>query len=294
MSIRAICFLTVALFFASIPSLFSPVTAQKDKQTKQASAPSLTRTIARHETQRLAYGGTVTIVGAPSGSITVEGWQRNEVDISAEITLSGPTERDLDLLAAVNNFAVDVDANHVRLLTTGAHDKKFLKSVARNFPKYLIGLPWKIDYQIKVPASTDLEINAGNGPVKLGGVEGAIRMNALESNTELSLTGGNVFALIQSGTVNVSIATLSWRGLGAEVKVASGSLTVEIPGGFNGDINADVLRLGEVKNAYPNLEPRERNSISARSMRARAGSGGGTLSFTVGDGVILIRQAKEQ
>ena len=58
--------------------------------------------------------------------------------------------------------------------------------------------------------------------------------------------------------------------------------------GFNGDINAEVLRTGEVKNLFPGLEPRERNSIGPRSVRARAGSGGAMLTFTVGDGMIQI------
>jgi hypothetical protein len=58
--------------------------------------------------------------------------------------------------------------------------------------------------------------------------------------------------------------------------------------GFNGDIDAAVLRTGEVKNIFPGLEPRERNSIGPRLVRARAGSGGAILTFTVGDGTIQI------
>jgi len=41
----------------------------------------MTRTTARHENYRLPFGGTVTVLGAPMGSITIEGWQKNEIDI---------------------------------------------------------------------------------------------------------------------------------------------------------------------------------------------------------------------
>ena len=34
-------------------------------------------------------------------------------------------------------------------------------------------MPWKIDYRLRVPVNTDLEVNAGHGEVKLSGVEGA-------------------------------------------------------------------------------------------------------------------------
>ena len=68
--------------------------AQKDKTTP--SLPLLTRTTARHDSRRFGYGGAVTIVGAPAGSITIEGWQRSEVDVSAEIELSALSRQCLD------------------------------------------------------------------------------------------------------------------------------------------------------------------------------------------------------
>jgi hypothetical protein len=268
----------------------APVAAQKDKKSTP-SGPLLTRTTTRHENRRLGYAGAVTLVGAPRGSITIEAWQRNEVDISAEVELSAPTAQDLDRLALLNTFAVDEDANHIRIITTGTHDRKLLKRFAKDLPKYLIGLPWKIDYRIKVPAMTDLAIDAGSGPIKLTGVEGTIRLNALESTADLSLTGSDLSMIVQSGTVNFTIPARAWHGLRAEVKVASGNLNVALQPGFSGDIDADVLRTGEIKSSLPGLEPRERNSISARSVRARAGNGGALLIFTVGDGTIRIDTA---
>jgi hypothetical protein len=284
---RAILVSFVALLFLSTFYFNAPVAAQKDKKTTPP-VPLLTRTTTWHDSRRFAYGGTVTIVGAPVGSLTVEGWQRSEVDVSAEIELQAPSAQDLDRLATINSVAIDEDANHIRIITTGTHDKKFLKRVAKDLPKSLMGLPWKIDYHIKVPAMTDLGIDSGNGPIKLSGVEGIIRLNALQSAADLSLTGSDVSVLIQAGTVNVSIPERAWRGLGAQIRLATGSLNLVLMPGFSGDINAEVLRTGEVKNTFPGLEPRERNSITPRSIRARAGNGGATLGFTVGDGTIRI------
>jgi hypothetical protein len=284
---RAISLPAVALLLLSNVYICAPVAAQKDKKSA-APGPLLTRTTTRHESRRLGYGGAVTIVGAPVGSITIEGWQRNEVEVSAEIEVSAPTTQDLDRLAALNNCVIDEDANHIRIISTGTNDRKFLKRVAKDLPKSLIGLPWKIDYHIKVPAITDLAIDAGNGPIKLSGVEGSIRLNALQSVADLSLTGSDLSVIIQGGTVNFTIPARSWHGLRAEIKLAGGNLNVALMAGYSGDIDAEVLRTGEVKNTFPGLEPRERNSIAPRSVRARAGSGGAMLTFTVGDGTIQI------
>jgi len=269
--------------------LFSvPVAAQKGN--KPSAGPLMTRTTTRHETYRLQFGGTVTLSAAPAGSIIIEGWQRNEVDVSASIELQAPSAADLDRLAAINTFVVDEDTNHIRIMTSGTHDRAFMKRMTKNFPKSLIGLPWKIDYHIKIPALTDLEIDAGNGPISLSGVEGALLLNALNSDANLSLTGGQGSVIVQSGTINLTIPARSWHGVGSEIKLASGNLNVDLMPGFSADINAEVLRLGEIKNSFSELQPRERNSITPRSVRARAGSGGATLTLTVGDGTIVIRQ----
>jgi hypothetical protein len=282
----------VALILLSTLYTYAPVAAQKTKPTIPP-AQLLTRTTTRNESRRLGYAGAVTIVGAPSGSITIEGWQRSEVEVRAELELHAPSVAELDLLAAVDTFVVDEDANHIRIITTGTHDKKFLKRVGKNFPKTLIGVPWKIDYHIKVPAMCDLSIDAGNGPIKLSGVEGSIRINALDSVADLSVTGSDLTVLIQKGTVNFAIPARAWHGLRVDIKVAAGNLGVDLMPGFSGDINAEVLRTGEIKNVFPNLEPRERNSIGPRLVRARAGSGGAMLTFTVGDGTIQIGSSKQ-
>ena len=163
----------------------------------------------------MQFGGTLTISGAPAGSIVIEGWDRSEIDISASIELQAPTAADLDLLAAINTFVVDADVDHIRILTTGTHDREFMKRTAKNFPKTLIGLPWKLDFHIKVPALTDIEIDAGTGPISLSGVEGALRLNALSSDADLSLTGGMVSVLVQTGSVKMRIPSRGWHGLGA-------------------------------------------------------------------------------
>ena len=219
----------------------------------------------------------------------IEGWQKSEIEIAANIEWQASNEQDLALLAQVNNFVLDEDANHFRILSTGTHDKAFMRRVKR-FPKNLLAMPWRIDYRIKVPMAIDLEINAGNGPITLSGVDGAVRINALESNTKLTLTGGNVSVTILRGSLGLDIPTRGWRGNGAELRLGVGVLTVSLPPGFNADIDADLVRLGGIENNYPELVPREQGGSTPRFLRARAGSGGATLSLTVGDGTIRIKK----
>ena len=255
--------------------------------------PLLKRTTTRRETRRLGYGGSVTLAGAPEGSVTVEAWPRDEVEITADVEQSAATEEELTRLAAVNTFVVDEDLNHVRVLTVGVHDRKYLKRVARDLPKGLLAMPWKIDYHLRVPAAVDLEVGAGRGALTIRGVEGAVQVSAAGGGADFTLAGGDVRATVASGPVTVRVTARSWRGGGLDVRVASGDLTVELPAGFNGDVNADVLRAGRVENDYAGLAPRPETKTTERSLEARSGGGGATLSLTVGDGTLRITQKAE-
>lgn len=272
--------------------LFSPDSAAAQKQTKSMTVapPALVRTTTRNETRRLGYGGTLTLVGAPEGSITIEGWSRNEVEVRAEIQMRADTEQDLDRLAAVNGFVLDEDLNHLRVLSTGTHDRVFMKAHAKNFPKKLLGLPWKIDYRIHVPMSVDLDINAGRGPISLTGVEGNIRVSSPQSDAKLEFTGGTLSTTIAVGKVTLKVLGRSWRGVGADIKVAAGDIVLELPLGFSGDIDADILRAGEIESTYEGLEAREKPGITKQKVKGRMGSGGGFLSLTVGDGHIYVKK----
>lgn len=284
--------LPAAIFTLAMLTLFvSTLVAQRKNEMAVSSAtPLLRRTNTRQEKRRLGYGSTVTIVGAPQGSITVEGWPRSEVQVTADIELRAESEEDLNRLAAVNGWVLDDDVNHLHILSTGTHDKVFMRRAAKDFPKKLLGLPWKIDYRIQVPMAVDLEINAGRGPITISGIEGAITLTATESETQMTLTSGTVIATVATGLINVRIPTRSWRGAGADLRIAAGDLNVELPAGFNGDIDADVLRFGEITDTFSALELREKPGITSRVVRARAGAGGAFFKFTVGDGTIRIKK----
>ncbi|HEY0366227.1 MAG TPA: hypothetical protein VGC73_07125 [Pyrinomonadaceae bacterium] len=279
---------TLLLFI--LLSFAGPVFSQK---TDAPELQLLTRTSRRQETRRFSYGGTVTLIAAPRGNVIVEGWTRNEVELTADIELKAPTEADLDQLAKVNSFVFDEDVNHLSVLTTGTHDRAFMKKTLKNFPRALLNMPWKIDYRLRVPVNTDLEVNAGHGTVKLSAVEGAVRLTATESDTSLVLTGGTVTTTVTAGSVTLNIPARSWRGAGADVRIAAGTINVDLQPGFSGDIDAEVLRTGKIVNTYEGLASREKPGITERTVRARAGAGGAYFKFTVGDGLVNIRRAAQ-
>jgi hypothetical protein len=64
-----------------------------------------------------------------------------------------------------------------------------------------------------------------------------------------------------------------------------------LPPGFNGDIDADILRTGKIEDDYGDLQSREKPGLTPTVVRSRAGAGGAFFKFTVGAGILVIKKA---
>jgi hypothetical protein len=279
--------LSAANFFL----LFSFSQAQTAVAAKNPAAPPqlLKRTAYKTETIDFGAGGTISIVGAPVGAISVEGWRKNSVEVTAEVEVQAASETDLALLAAVNTFVIDEQFGHIRVQTVGTYDKQYMKRIAKKFPKNLLNMPFKIDYHIKVPVFSDLEIDGGRGNFDLSNVEGLIQIKVLETNARLNLIGGNVVATFGGGSVDVTIPTANWRGKAADVQLAKGNMNVHLAQNLNAEVSAAVLNAGRIENAFAPLKPREqRVKFTDKSVQAKSGGGGAPISFTVGEGSLKI------
>lgn len=252
------------------------------------------KTTYKTDTVEFGAGGTISISGAPQGSISIEGWNKPEIEISAEIEIQAATEADLAQLASVNSFVIDQGFNHTRIVSVGTFDKDYMKRVAKKFPKTLLGLPFKIDYKIKVPRYVELNVTGGIGDFSLSGVDGEIFVKYLESNAKINLIGGSLQATFGKGSVDITIPTRSWRGRFADVQLAAGTMSIQLPLNFNAEIDAAVLRTGQIENTFTELKPKTRNvQFTERSISAKAGNGGVPLKFTVGDGTLKFSQFKQ-
>ena len=257
-------------------------------------APNVKRTTYKSDTLDFGPGGTLAVVGAPNGSIRIEGWNNNQIQVDAEIEINARTEAELDEIAKVTGFVMQESMGRTGITSIGTHDRDYLKKAAKKFPKDLIGLPFRIDYVIKVPRYCDLQIDGGNGDLYVGGVDGTFKINFLESKAKLDLIGGGVFATFGSGTVDVKVPSRNWRGRFADVQLASGTMNVSLPPSLNAELDATILRSGTVENSYLDLKPRTRkDAFTDKLIAAKSGVGGVPLKFTVGDGQLKIFEMKK-
>ena len=261
----------------------------------QTGASLLKKTTYKTDSIEFGPGGTISVTGAPKGSISIESWNKPEIEVSAEVEIQAPTEADLALLAAVNTFVIDQGFNHTRIISVGTFDKDYMKQNAKKFPKALMGMPFKVDFKIKVPRYCDLNITGGDGDFSLSGVDGEVFVKYLNSNAKINMIGGSLQATFGGGSVDLTIPTRSWRGRFADVQLATGSMSVQLPLSFNAEVEAAVLRTGQIENTFAELKPKAKNvQFTEKSISAKAGIGGVPLKFTVGDGSLKISEVGKQ
>lgn len=265
--------IVVVMFF-----VFAPISAQ-----------SIKRTVSKTDTLDFGPGGTLSVKGAPNGSIRVEGWNNNQVQINAEVEITANSEAELDQIAQVTGFILEESMGRTGIISVGTYDKPYMKRVAKKFPKTLLGLPFKIDYVIKVPRYCDLQIDGGKGDLFVAGVDGTMKINFLDTNAKLDLVGGAVFATFGGGTVEVNVPAKGWRGRFADISLAAGVMNVSLPPSLNAEVDASVLRNGKIDNNFADLKPRTRKDVfTEKLIAAKSGNGGIPLKFTVGDGNLNI------
>lgn len=249
----------------------------------------LKRTTFKSDRFDFGPGGTLSIIGAPEGSIRVEGWEKGEIEISAEITLEADTETDLNVLSEITGFVLREELGRVGVISVGVNDKKYLKQIKRKLPKTLAAMPYRIDYVIHAPRFSDLQIDGGKGKLDITGIDGTMRVNFLDANARISLVGGSILATFESGTVDLAIPTRSWRGRFVDIQISKGDLNVALPTGLNATLDAAILRTGTIENSFSELVPRIRKAeFTEKSIAAKAGAGTVPLKFTVGDGTLRL------
>ena len=249
------------------------------------------RTTTKTDRFDFGSGGTIVINGAPNGSVKVQGWSKNEIEITAEIEVQAANESDLDKLMAVTGFVTDESTIKTSVITVGVHNKFGLKKVPKDFPKQLMGLPFSVNYVLNVPRFADLEIDGGKGDLTIAGVEGTIRANFIESKANVEVIAGNTTVIVGTGTLDVAFGVRGWRGRFSDIQIASGDLRVSLPSNMSAEIDASILKTGAIENLISDLKPRDRKvPFTDRSIIAKAGVGGAPLKFVVGTGNMKLER----
>lgn len=141
----------------------------------------------------------------------------------------------------------------------------------------------QVDLALELPAGRDLLAHTVNGSVTANGLTGALEVETVNGNIQLTTSGR-----ADAKTVNGSIVAELPRGLGDDLrlKTVNGTVRVELPASVDAEVSAQTVN-GGIESSFP-LDVSRR--VVGGQASGRLGEGGPRLELQTVNGSIRLRQ----
>jgi hypothetical protein len=264
-----------------------------------------------HDEKRFTADGVADLhLDTFAGSIEVRSWDRPEIVVDVEKRGADKTAvARIDVVANQSGNRIEVTARH-----SGPRGV-FVGIGAMSSPaaRLIATVPRKTDLVIRTNDGSllvervdgRLDIRTNDGRIHVIETSGELLADTSDGSIELEDVAGRVDARTSDGSMRVSGTPSQLRAetgdgsvvlrirRGAEmaddwlVTTRDGSISLELPDGFNADIEADPGADGRTRNdlALVNLSGGTRDQ---RLLRGRSGTGGHFLRLRTGDGTIRL------
>jgi DUF4097 and DUF4098 domain-containing protein YvlB len=220
-----------------------------------------------HHVYPLTSGGSFVLENV-NGSVHVDGWDRDEVEVSAVKT--GTNEaRD------VQQVKIEVD-----------NSKPGQIAVHTRYPKGE-GAEVAVEYHVHVPYRVLLGcVGTVNGSVIVRGVEGGGELRSVNGNIEVSNSSGRFSEKTTNGDIRLELRQLMAGGP-MNLETVNGSVLVGLPAGAGADLKVLSMN-GDVYSELP--VSRGAGTFAPHAFKAKLGTGGGEISVrTVNGGIRLLQ-----
>jgi len=214
--------------------------------------------------------GQMRVEAAPGNQIEVTAtkrWRRGDPeDVRIEVKRVGANDGDV-LICALWNENSSCDER-------GYHGN----SSGRNRNNDV-----SVDFVVKLPKGTKVDVSTVNGSVRIEGATAAVRAGTVNGGINAVSSGGPVTAATVNGDVNVRMGS---TGASEDLHYATvnGSITVEVPGALDADVEMTTVN-GGLSSDYPMTV---QGRVNPRHLRATIGKGGRQLKFTTVNGNVRL------
>lgn len=224
---------------------------------------------AQSRDERLPNGSTDYINPGENGSIRVHGWNNADVLVRACIQAAAPTESEAQALAS--QVTIARGAGMIEPTGPATNDRQY----------------WNVSYEVWVPNSSNLDLKANNGSIRVETVRGQIRFHTLNGSVHLSEVAGDVEGSTTNGSLMIDLVGTGWSGNGLRAETTNGSVQLNLPENFSAQVQASTVN-GRVHVDFPVTVSGE----IGKSLSFQLGNGGPLIEAkTVNGSVHIARKA---
>lgn len=216
------------------------------------------------QTYPLPAGGSFQLRNL-NGSVRINGWEKNEVEIHA-VKFSRHRSEDL----ARVQIEVDAQPDSVAVLTRYPRDE---------------GVDVYVEYRIRVPRHVLLpHVSTVNGTISVSGVESQGALSSVNGNIEVFDTAGGLSARTTNGSLRMEFRRLEPTSPMA-LETVNGSVALSLPSDAGAELDARSVN-GDFRSELPITFE---SSLGSREFRGKIGGGGGKVRLrTVNGGIRVV------
>jgi hypothetical protein len=204
-----------------------------------------------------------------NGSVAVESWEREEVEIRAIKTGS-----------LVRDSLIEV---------TGGGDRV---QVRTRLPHWF--LSWGrgdtiVEYRVRVPDEVELELETVNGGVRVEDAAGRIDASTVNGAVVVRQSMGEVDAQTVNGFVDVACARVGRTGA-YQLSAVNGWVALQVPEDVNGSFEGSTVN-GWIRTDLPLSVS---GALIGRNLSGRLGEGGPSFHLSTVNGSVAVRKSSTQ
>jgi hypothetical protein len=221
---------------------------------------------------------TIDVDARGNGGVFVRGWDRNDVHVRARISAYARTDDEAraimrDVRLTTQNGTIRADGPR--------------RDTDRGSRRWRDRESWHVSYEIQVPRSARLNVDATNGGIIVENVRGTIDAETTNGGLRLSDVAGNVRGRATNGGVTIEVAGARWQGTGLDVSTTNGGVRLFLPRDYSANLDARAVN-GGISVDFPMTIQGLLNN--RREIRGTIGSGGPPLRVATTNGGVQIRR----
>ncbi|HZU23478.1 MAG TPA: hypothetical protein VE998_11655 [Terriglobales bacterium] len=237
--------------------------------------------------------GSIFVHGAHNGGVSVRGWDRNEIQVTACKYAGGENSNEGQARLAQIHLQIsggDISAygpdNEGRQHWTVHILVQAPKSVSMKLEAY--NGPMSIR-----DTGSDVEGHTVNGPLTIKLASGNVRASTQNGPLSISDCSGSITASAQNGPLTVSLNDKEWHGQGLEASTRNGPLTVRVPDGYLSGIDVEASGHGPFSCNLRDCADVQSSKPWDREKRVHLGSGATLVHVSTVNGPVRLSSSME-
>ena len=223
----------------------------------------------------LSEQGSVEVINI-NGRIEAQPSADDRVEVRAEITARGASERAARERLEHIQIEEDTGSDHVRLET---------KLPVTSF---FTGGGSEVRYFLRIPAGRSVRLRTTNGSISVTGLQGELKAKTVNGSVSGSGLAGAVEASTTNGSIKIEVERVAEAGI--DLQTVNGSIRLRIPATAAADLSAHLTN-GSIDTSDLPLQDLRRSS--RRRLEAKLGSGGPPIELRTVNGSIRIAGSED-